>query len=274
MAWNLSQTDRPTAFGLRARRLAYAGLIAPPMFVFFGVASGLLGSPISDTTMWICVWTAALAFGWNAGHGNAPATDTIDARLRVAHGVIAALLAIFFLFHLSNHLVGLLGPAMHAEVMSAGREIYRAAWIEPIFVLLLALQIAIGLRMALRWSARGGDIFRVVQIGSGIYIGAFIITHLNSALVSARMIRGIETDWAWASGAPEGLIYDAWNIRLLPHYALGAFFLLAHLATGARQVLLAHGAREAIVNRLWWTALVAGGALAATIIGALIGLRI
>jgi hypothetical protein len=36
------------------------------------------------------------------------------------------------------------------------------------------------------------------------------------------------------TGAPAGLVKDAWNIRLVPHYWLGVFFVLAHLATGAR----------------------------------------
>ena len=113
-----------------------------------------------------------------------------------------------------------------------------------------------------------------VQVGSGVYLAAFILTHLNSALVSARMVHGIETDWAWASGAPTGLILDAWNIRLLPHYAFGAFFVLAHLTTGLRHVLIGHGMDEAVANRIWWAGLAGSVAAAATIVGALVGVRL
>jgi hypothetical protein len=39
---------------------------------------------------------------------------------------------------------------------------------------------------------------------------------MNSALISARLIRHIEMNWAWASGGQAGLILDVWNIRLVP----------------------------------------------------------
>lgn len=278
VAWWLSRTDHPSRFVLRARRLAYASLAAPPLFVFAGVALGLLGSPVRDTSLWVAGWLTALVYGWSAGGAEAaaPATDAPSrvSRLRVAHGVSAALLATFVLFHLSNHLTGLLGPAAHARVMAVGRAVYRAAWVEPVFVGFLLFQVASGLRLAWRWSAPRADRYRAVQVGSGVYLAAFLITHLNSALVSARTVHGVETDWAWASGAPEGLVRDAWNVRLLPHYAFGAFFALAHLATGLRAVLLEHRVGEPTANRLWRAGIVASGAAAATIVGALVGLRV
>ena len=65
---------------------------------------------------------------------------------------------------------------------------------------------------------------------------------MNSVFVSARGVHKIVTGWDYASGAPPpGLITDAWNIRLLPHYALGVFFVLGHRASGLRVVLIAHG---------------------------------
>lgn len=274
VAWRLSQADQPSRFALRARRLAYAAVAAPPLFVFTGVALGLLGSPVGDVSLWIVGWLAVLIYGWSAGDGGIPAVAPQVARLRVAHAVSAALLAIFILFHLSNHLTGLLGPTVHAHVMEVGRTVYRSAWIEPVFVGFLLFQVASGLRLAQRWSAPRADLYRAVQVGSGVYLAAFVLTHLNSALVSARMVHGIETDWAWASGAPTGLILDAWNIRLLPHYAFGAFFVLAHLTTGLRHVLIGHGMDEAVANRIWWAGLAGSVAAAATIVGALVGLRL
>jgi len=274
VAWRLSRTDRPSRFVLRARRLAYAGVAAPPMFVFAGVTLGLLGVPVSDTSLWIAGWVTALAYGWSAGDREIPTAAPAVARLRFAHGVSAALLAVCVLFHLSNHLTGLLGPAVHARVMKIGRTVYRARAIEPVFVGFLLFQVASGLRLAQRWSAPRADLYRAVQVGSGVYLAAYIITHLNSALVSARAVHHIDTDWAWASGGPNGLILDAWNIRLLPHYAFGAFFVLAHLTTGLRQILLAHGMREAMANRIWRAGLALAGAVAATIVSALAGLRL
>jgi hypothetical protein len=52
----------------------------------------------------------------------------------------------------------------------------------------------------------------------------------------------------------------------LPHYALGAFFVLAHMATWARGIALAHGLRRGIANRLWLGAATLSAGIAAAII--------
>jgi hypothetical protein len=93
-------------------------------------------------------------------------------------------------------------------------------------------------------------------------------------LVSARTVHKIETGWAWASGAPTGLIHDAWNIRLLPHYAFGVFFILAHLASGLRGVVIAHGMNATIANRVWAAGLVVSGMISVAIMSGLCGIRI
>ena len=42
---------------------------------------------------------------------------------------------------------------------------------------------------------------------------------------------------------------NAWNIRLLPHYAFGVFYILAHLSSGFRGVVIPHGVAAAVANR-------------------------
>ena len=139
---------------------------------------------------------------------------------------------------------------------------------------LLLFQVASGARLAWAWSGLRNAAYRIFQIGSGAYLAAFILTHLNSALISARAVHKIDTNWSWASGAPVGLIHDAWNIRLLPHYALGVFFIIGHLSSGLRVVMLAHGTRSMVADRTWAAGLTAGAALSAAIICALCGVRI
>jgi hypothetical protein len=158
--------------------------------------------------------------------------------------------------------------------MKVGRTVYRAAPVEPVLVMLLLFQVASGLRLAWRWSGLGNDVYRIFQIGSGAYLSAFILAHMNSAFISARAVHKIETDWSWASGAPAGLIHDAWNIRLLPHYALGVFFVIGHLSSGLRVVMLAHGVRRAVADRVWAAGLTAGAVISAAIVCALCGLRV
>jgi succinate dehydrogenase/fumarate reductase cytochrome b subunit len=264
------RAEAPTA----ARRLGFAALAAPPLFVLTGVVAGLLHSPVRDIWIWPVAWILAGVAASLARPDAAPAPARPVRRLRVVHGVAGALILLFVAFHLSNHLMGLFGPEAHGRVMKAGRVVYRSALVEPLLVGLLLFQVACGLRLAWRWSARPADLARTVQVGSGAYLAAFILTHLNSALVSARAVHGVQTDWAWASGAPDGLLLDAWNIRLVPHYALGVFFVVAHLFCGLRGVLLAHGTPPAVAQRVWWSGLTLATTLSATIIAALCGLRL
>ncbi|WP_245334913.1 hypothetical protein [Bradyrhizobium mercantei] len=276
-AWRLTKAA-PSSFELRARRLAYLSIAAPPLFVLTGVGLGLLHIPVSDKPVWIMIWLAASLYVLFSSEQERPAKSAAIApsiaKWRVTHGIAAAVILLYVAFHLTNHLLGLLGPEVHAAVMKAGRTVYRSSVIEPILVALMLFQVAVGVRLAWRWSTLPADAYRVFQIGSGVYLAAFIVTHLNSALVSARAVHHIDTNWDWASGAPTGLIHDAWSIRLVPHYALGVFFVLAHLVSGLRGVLIAHGVAAAIANRIWATGLAAGGLVAIAIMSGLCGARI
>lgn len=275
VASRLGRIDRLTRFDVRTRRLAFFSVAAPPLFVLFGVGLGLLGSPVSDLNAWNLCWGSAFLFGAIASDRESTAAARPVQKLRVFHGVTAALLAIFVLFHLSNHLTGLAGPETHARVMELGRTVYRSGVVEPLLIGLLLTQILTGGRLTWNWtSGGGGDVYRTLQIGSGVYVGAFIITHLNSALISARAIRGIPTNWAWASGSPEGLMLDAWNIRLVPHYAFGVFFVLLHLCSGLRVVLISHGLGARTVGRIWAIGVAGSASVALTIMSALIGYRL
>lgn len=265
---------RPERRGVATRRLALVGLAAPPLFVLTGVLAGLLHSPVKDVWIWSVLW---IGLGLGAALGKSAEAEREARpwpRLRIAHGVAAVLILLFVTFHLFNHLTGLLGPETHARVMKLGRVFYRSPFIEPALVILLLFQVLGGITMAYRYSARPLDLARAIQVGSGAYLAAFILTHMNSAFVSARMVHRIQTDWAWATGAPEGLLRDGWNIRLVPHYALGVLFVLAHLACGLRQVLIAHGVRRELADGLWGAGLAGAAALSAAITAGLCGLRI
>ncbi|AMN43994.1 hypothetical protein RHPLAN_55780 [Rhodoplanes sp. Z2-YC6860] len=270
---------QPSQSDLRARRLAYAAIAVPPLFVFVGVLRGyavnLLGLPVSDIVVWIAIWLLAGAAVWSGGDQPAlERTTRTTGTLRVAHGVSAVLITFYVLFHLSNHLSGLIGPETHAAIMKAGRAVYRAPLSETVLVLALLFQAASGVRLAWHWSSLRTDAYRIFQIGSGAYLAAFLLAHLNSGLIAARHVYKIETDWAWAAGMPDGLIHGAWNIRLLPHYALGVFFILAHLASGLRGVMIAHGTEVTTANRVWSAGLIGAALIATAIVCALCGMRI
>ncbi|MCF7532295.1 hypothetical protein [Pseudomonas petrae] len=263
-----------TAANIRARRFALLTVAAPTIYVFFGVLSYMAGSKVPDTWIWTPAW---LLFGFLASRNTAavirpPARGS--ARLRVAHGVSGALAALYVLFHIFNHLFGLISPEAHAAVMDIGRTVYRAKLVEPLLVTVMLFQIFTGLRLVWTWSETSVDRYRMFQIASGVFMSIFILGHMNSVFFYARTWLDIPTDWSFATGAPTGLIHDAWNIRLLPHYALGVFFVLAHLASGLRVVMLTHGVKPVAANRLWWVAVCLSAFISAAIMCGMTGMRL
>jgi hypothetical protein len=250
------------------RRLAYACVVVPTLYVFLGVVNYMAKSAYPDELIWSVLWIGAAIWAWFS-RNTPPASAQPDvARGRVAHGIAAAIISIFVLFHLTNHLFLLESTQAHTAVRRLGETVYRAPSVEILLVLLMLFMCASGLYLAWRWSASDTrhDFYRTFQIASGIYLLVYITGHMDSVFIYARLFLHIQTDWKFAVGAPAGMIHDPWNIRLLPHYALGVFFVLAHLTTGLRGILLAHGARAKVANGVWAMGAFVSAAVATAII--------
>lgn len=256
---------------LRVRRLALFIISAPTLFCFIGVNNIMLGSAVPDEGIWAALWIGLgiyLVRDSDTAERSIPAVRSMPA-LRVAHGVAGVIVLLFIAFHLFNHLFGLAGPQVHLQVMELGRTIYRSPFVEPVLVIALLFQVVSGLSLAWNWSSVGSDNYRIFQVGSGVFLAIFILGHMNAVFVFARTYAGIETGWEFASGDPVGMIHDPWGIRLLPHYAIGVFFIITHLFSGLRVVMLAHGASRSTANACWW-----GGAAVGVLISLLIMLGI
>lgn len=268
------KSSKPNAQNVRARRFALLAMTVPTVYVFFGVLTYMGGSKIPDTWIWTPAW---LLFGYLASRKTTAVTahqPCASSRLRVAHGVAGSIAAVYVLFHIFNHLFGLISPEAHAAVMDIGRIAYRAKIIEPLLVAVMLFQISSGLSMVWTWSEASADRYRMFQIATGVFMSLFILGHMNSVFIFARTWLNIPTDWTFAAGLPAGLIHDAWNIRLLPHYALGVFFVLAHLVSGLRVVMLAHEAKMSTANRFWWSGVLLSAAVSAAIMCGMTGLRL
>jgi hypothetical protein len=280
-AYRKAGIARPTAFQVKARRLAYLTVGVPPLYVLFGVLDTFAGKPVSPEWAWAFVWVAGCLWASASGPASqvpvqaakSPAAPSHGSKaigkLRVGHGIVAAIVLAFIAFHLANHMVALNGPEAHAAVMDAGRKVYREPAVEIILVTLLLLQVAGGVTLAWRWSALPADIYRVFQVASGAYLACFILCHLNSIFVGARLIWEIPTDWAFMTSQPTGLLHSAGS--LLPHYTLGVFFVLSHLISGLRHVSLTHGLNRIVVNRLWGVGVAMSMIIAVTIMAGLCG---
>jgi len=261
-AMHFAEIRQPTVAQLRAKRMALLAVAAPTLFTFIGVVLSMRGDPVPDMWFWVACWVLAIVAFFRADR-NAPApakVQPVPAALRVAHGISAlVIIGIFLALHISNHLTGLVGPSTYDAVMKIFRHVYRTEVLQPLLVTLFLFQIGTGLYLVWRHTAAPSDRFRTFQIASGVYLAFYVLSHMNSVFIFAHL--GIDTDWNFATGAPTGLIKDPWNIRLVPYYWLGVFFVLSHIAVGTRTVMMAHGASKAFADRF-----MIGGAVLACII--------
>jgi hypothetical protein len=261
---NTSPTD------IQARAVALASVAAPPLYTTLGVLLTIAHNPVSDFIVWVILWVVAgTILLWPKREilpSAQPKMLTRHTRLRIAHGVSAALIiCIFLAMHLINHLSALWSLETQRLLMSTFRHIYRARFIEPLLVALMLLQVATGPVLVWQYIRQSSDLRRTLQLASGAYLLFFIPGHMNSVFVYARAVASIPTDWNFATGAPTGILLDAWNIRLLPHYLLGVFFVITHLVLGARIIALAHHVHHKTADRLAFAG-VAGAAILATAI--------
>ena len=276
-AMSLGEIERPSVAQRRARAVALLAIASPPLFVFLGVELYMLHDPVPDIWVWVAFWVAMIALlaSSDAKAAAAPAAGAAPARLRVAHGFSAlAIIVIFLALHVGNHLTFILGEATYREVMKAFRHVYRQEVLQPLLVALFLFQVGSGIYLATQATAEPTDRFRTFQTGSGIFLAAYVLGHMNSVFVFARLYLGIDSDWAFATGAPTGLIKDAWNIRLVPHYGLGIFFVLSHLAAGGRAVMLSRGVRRNYANRFQFGAATVAAIVAFVILFGMSGARL
>lgn len=150
-------------------------------------------------------------------------------RVRVAHRVSAALLALFLAAHLVNHVAALWGVAAHLAFMAGARLVYRSPVLEPLLLVAALVQIVTGVeQVRAGWGARRG-FWQRTQAVSGLYLAFFLANHTLWVLV-ARLGYGLDSNFYLAA-----TFLTIWPLPFLfaPYYALGVFALFAHLACAA-----------------------------------------
>ena len=277
--WRLGSEGIAGPIEVRARVLALVSVGAPPLYTALGVLLTMARSPVSDLAVWVLLWAALIAVLPRARPRAfvevPPARERALPRLRYAHGVSAAVIVCIFLaLHLTNHLSGLWSEGLYRQLMKAFEHVYRARLVEPLLVALMLFQLASGPVLVSQYARRAADFFRTLQVASGAYLFFFLLSHMNSVFIYARTFLKIPTDWDFATGAPTGLLRDAWNIRLLPHYLLAVFFVVTHLVLGARIVALAHDVSPRSADRLAYTGITAAAILALATTTGMVGIHI
>ena len=257
VAYVLGRQERACSSELLARRVAHLAVAAPPLFVLIGVIFYLLHSANADSVFWCILWVtvlAASAWTMRSQGPDAPASSTPNPiLLRIAHGTSALLIVLIFLaWHLLNHASAAFSPEFNQAMMIAIRKWYRSELVQPVLVTLMLFQVVSGVILLWRATAVRSDLYRTIQTSSGAFLTAFIVSHLNAVFVLGREVTKVDTTFLWASGAPVGLLPDPWNVRLIPHYSLGVWFVITHMGLGLRGVMLAHQVSPLTANRVAW----------------------
>jgi hypothetical protein len=270
VAYLLGRHERTSAPELLARRLAHLAVASPSLFVLIGVVFYLLHSVDGDSVFWSILWLTALAAiartmlrqGTETPASSAPAPIP----LRVAHGTSALLIVLIFLaWHLLNHASAAFSPEFNQAMMSTLRKWYRSELVQPVLVTLMLFQVVSGVMLLWRATAARSDLYGTLQTATGAFSAAYIVSHLTAVFILGRAVTKVDTTFLWASGAPVGLLPDAWNVRLIPHYSLGVWFVITHMGLGLRGVLLAHGVSPLAADRVAWAVGALGAAFALTI---------
>jgi hypothetical protein len=260
----------------RVRLLAHLVVASPPLFTAIGVLCFLLHAPNADYIAWLVIWIPLVIFAVVNGHYTARSrTQETRVRVRMAHGISAlAILLVFLVGHMINHIVAIWSLTSDKELMSALRQVYRAHWLEPAVVGLFVFQIVSGLILLGSRTTKKTDLFGVLQTSSGMYLAAFLVSHLTAVFVLGRLVLNVNTNDAWAAGLPAGMVADLWNTRLIPHYSLAAFLLIAHVGCGLRGILLGHEWSLTSANKIAVAITGTGAAFATVIILAMLGVHL
>lgn len=156
VAYVLGRHDSTTPSELLARRLAHLAVASPSLFVFIGVVFFLL-------------------------HSNGE---------RIAHATSALLIVLIFVaWHLLNPASAAFNPEFNQATVLTLRKWYRSEFVQPLLVTLMLFQVFSGAILWWRAAAGPEDLYRTLQTSTGVFLTAFIISHLNAVFILGRTVR-------------------------------------------------------------------------------------
>lgn len=251
-----------------ATLVAYLGVGAPAMYSFLG---GWLDSqrwiPYRANGVWVVLWCVLALLTIVERPGEIEGVNTRSAKLAFAHGISAAVITTFAVFHLANHLAGVFGGETHMAVMRHLRLVYRQPVIEVVLLACVGFQVVSGAVLLSRRTRRPSTGWiETLQNASGAYLLLFFASHI-SAVLRTRYLRHIDTNWIWLT--TNNLLKDPWSVRLVPYYFLGVLALAVHGGCGLRWVLSEHG-RQRDADWAFIATVTAGGLIALIIISAVV----
>ena len=181
---------------------------------------------------------------------------------RRLHRAAGAVLAVFLLVHVANHLAALAGVDAHIRFMDAARRVYRQPVVEAVLLLGVMLQAASGLRMLWTGRQRRRGVLAWLQAGSGAYVALFLAIHV--AAVLAGRAGGLDTNFHFAAA---GLHVWPFVLFFVPYYFLAVAALFAHVGCALRR-------GRAVVAGFTCAGIVVAGLIVATLMGKVVPVEI
>lgn len=191
--------------------------------------------------------------------------------IRTVHRTSAALLLLFVVAHIGNHLAALNGVDAHGQVMLALRTVYRNPIVEPLLLIAVLVQVTTGLIQFVRgWRIRSGGVARL-QAWSGLAIALFLSVHVSAVLMARAS--GLDTNFHFAAAG----MHAGFAGFFIPYYFTAVAALFAHLGCAAYWWLSAQGrpvAARRVLGGMTVTGLAVAGLLVALLAGVIVPVTI
>jgi hypothetical protein len=244
---------------------AFVAAMTPPLFTAVRQFSR---ASLRAPAWYLVLVLAALAAFVPASDSANPASTV---KFRRIHAFSAIMLATFAVAHVFNHTLAIVSLQTHTAVLGVLRLVYRERVGETILIAAVAVQVLTGLTMVWKSYLRRANPMRNLQLLSGLYLVSFLIIHVMAAFTARA--RGTDTNFAWASSAPAGLLGRMNSVAQLPRYSLAIVAVFIHLASQARWNL-ARFVSSAAARRVSYGVMALGGAAAAVIALAACGVHL
>ena len=212
-------------------REAILAVVGWPFFVLSGAVLAWIPAAGLQTPLWYLLLAAVAASRWLPLPQARPAPGQWLDRV---HRGSAVLLLAFGAVHVVNHLTSIESLQAHVGLQNALRTVYRQPVVEALIVLAALSQVWTGARLVSRVRLQRSTRLRNLQVLAGSFLGMFFLSHLTGVFISGRLVQGVDTTFAWATGGPHGLLTNARSPQFVPYYLLAVLAFFLHAACAGR----------------------------------------
>lgn len=142
------------------------------------------------------------------------------------HYFSAMVITVFTFFHLLNHLTALHSIEAHIYVNSLFRMVYRNPIVETILMMCVAFQVFSGLSLWRNSRKYAQNLFKKLQLWSGLYLSLFLIGHPIAVWVG-RLQLHLDTNFYFGAMVLNVFPYV---ILFFIYYTLAIMSIFSHLA--------------------------------------------